>query len=361
MLVSSIYGQKPGIDSLINSEMSRLHIPGFAAVAIDSNKIVWKGYYGYQNMERKILVTEKTLFMLASTAKTVTAAALMQLYALGKFRLDDDINKYLDFKVVNPNFPKSPITFRQILRHRSSIADNLDYLGQFWFKNKGDPTIPLNIFLRNYLSPKGNHYDKEKNFYNCAPNLEFHYSNIGFALIGYLVEHISGEPFDNFCKRNIFEPLSMNRTAWFLHDLDSMDVAMPYYYSDSLQNYVPYGYGGYPDYPTGQLRTSAEQFAHFLLAWTNNGVWNNRHVFDSLSIQTLTPTDFDLGFHTWFLYGTEMGTMLYAHPGGDKGVSTFILYNPQDKRGLVFLTNGDINDDWVTWRKIINGVYSKVF
>lgn len=359
MLASSIYGQKPGIDSFINNEMQRLHIPGFAAVAIDSNKIVWKGYYGYQNMEKNIPVTERTLFMIASTSKTVTAAALMQLYALGKFRLDDDINQYLDFKVVNPGYPKSPITFRQLLRHRSSIADNGDYLGQFWNINKGDPTIPLHVFLKDYLSSTGNHYDKAKNFYHYAPNAEFNYSNIGIALIGYLVERIAGEPYDKFCKKNIFEPLGMNRTAWFLRDVDSMDVAMPYHYSDSLHIYSPYGYGGYPDYPAGELRTSAEQFAHFLLAWTNHGVWNNRQVLDSSAIQTLTPADFNLGFHTWFLYGTEKGTLLYCHNGGDLGVTTFISYNPKDKKGIIFLTNGEI-DSGEHFREIINGIYSRV-
>lgn len=360
LFISTIYGQKPAIDSFINNEIQKLHIAGFAAVAIDSNKIVWQSYYGYQNVEKKIPVTERTLFMIASTSKTVTAAALMQLYSMGKFHLDDDINKYLDFKVVNPNYPKIPITFRQLLRHRSSIADNGDYLGQFWDINKGDPTIPLNVFLKNYLSSRGNHYDKAKNFYNYTPNAEFHYSNIGIALIGYLVERISGKPFPKFCKIKMFEPLSMNHTGWFLRDVDSADVAMPYHYSDSLQKYIPYGFGGYPDYPAGELRTSAKEFAHFLLAWTNNGKWNNKQVFDSIAIQALTPKYFNLGFHTWFLYGTEKGKILYCHSGGDLGISTFISYNPKDKKGFIFLTNGElINKE--DWDKIINMFYSNIF
>jgi CubicO group peptidase (beta-lactamase class C family) len=359
-LVLSIYGQKPELDSFITHNMQRLHIPGFAAVAINHNEVVWKGYYGFQDLEKKIPVTERTLFMIASTSKTVTAAALMKLYSLGKFHLDDDINQYLDFEVVNPRYPKSPITFRQLLRHRSSISDNYAYLGQFWNINTGDPTIPLNVFLKGYLSSQGAHYDKEKNFYNYAPNAKFNYSNIGFALIGYLVERIAGEPYDKFCKREIFEPLAMNRTSWFLRGVDSTDVAMPYHYSDSLHKYLPYGFGGYPDYPAGELRTSAEQFAHFLLAWTNNGVWDTRQVFDSGAIQTLTPTDFNLGFHTWFLYGTEKGTILYSHMGGDLGVTSFISYNPKDRKGIIFLTNGEIRGpDY--FREIINGIYSKVF
>lgn len=359
-VTKGVHAQKPSIDSFINEEMGKIHIAGFAAVAIDSNKIVWQSYHGYQNVEKKIPVTDSTIFMIASTSKTVTAAALMQLYGQGKFKLDDDVNKYLDFKVINPNYPKIPITFRQLLRHRSSIADNGDYLGQFWSVNKGDPTIPLNVFLKNYLSQSGAHYNKEKNFFNYPPGENFNYSNIGVALVGYLVERISGESFPAFCKENIFSPLSMNNTGWYLRDVDSNKVAMPYSYSDSLHRYIPYGFGGYPDYPAGELRTTANDFAHFLLAWTNNGKWNNKKVFDSAAIQTLTPKDFDLGFYTWFLYGTDKGAIVYSHSGGDNGVTTFILYNPKNSKGLIILTNGEITTG-KDFRKIIDTIYDSVF
>jgi CubicO group peptidase (beta-lactamase class C family) len=336
--------------------MLRLHIAGLAACTIENGKIVWTGYYGYQNVEKKIPVTNQSLFMLASASKTVTAAALMQLFAKGKFSLDDDINKYLDFTVLNPYYPKIPITFRELLRHRSSIADNLGYLGQFWGVNKGDPTIRLKLFLYDYLSPHGKHFDKSKNFYNQSPNTKYNYSNIGVALIGYLVERISGEPFNIFCKKYVFDPLSMTHSGWFLRDVDSNNVSMPYHYSESLHKYLPYGYGGYPDYPAGELRTSAEELSHFLIAWTQNGKWNTIQVFDSSSIQILTPNEFNLGFHTWFLYGLNKGDILYSHGGGDNGVSTFILFDPFFKKGLIILTNGEIRNE-IEWRNIINTLY----
>ncbi len=68
--------------------------------------------------------TVKLILCLHLFRKTVTAAALMQLYSSGKFKLDDDINLYLPFKVRNQNYPDVPITFQQLLRHRSSINDN---------------------------------------------------------------------------------------------------------------------------------------------------------------------------------------------------------------------------------------------
>lgn len=90
----------------------------------------------------------------------------------------------------------------------------------------------------------------------------------------------------------------MHNTSWFLRDLDSGRIARPYYYSDSLHQFVSYGFGGYPAYPAGQLRAGAEQLANFLIYWTQNGKWNGKAVLDSASIDFMTPSNIDLGFYT---------------------------------------------------------------
>jgi len=296
---------------------------------------------------------------MASTSKTITAAALMQLYGEGKFKMNDDINKYLPFRVISPMNPSIAITFGELLRHRSSIRDNVEYLGPFWSVNKGDPVLPLRQFLEGYLSAGGKNYSATKNFYDEKPDSAYHYSNVGIALIGYLVERIAGMPFDQYCKKNIFTPLQMDNTAWFLKNLDSNQVAMPYRYSYSLNQYVKYGFGGYPDYPAGELRTSAEQLANFLIAWTQNGKFNDKQVFKGDAIQLLTPDDIRLGFYTWFLYGTDQGTILYDHNGDDNGVFTAMLFNPKNKKGVIILINGEINV-LSRLRSIINTVYDSI-
>lgn len=241
--ILSVRAQKSIVDSFINMEIQKLHIPGFEAVAIQNAKIMWTGYYGFQNLEKKIPVTSETLFEAASTSKTVTAAVMMQLFADGKFQMDDDINKYLDFKIVNPGYQDIPITFGQLLRHRSSIDDNVDYLSQFWETNHGDPKILLKDFIRTYFIPNGLHYDKNKNFHNYPPGAKVNYSNMGFALLGYLAERITGESFEKYSKSKLFIPLGMINTGWFLRELDTIKVAMPYSYSDSLQKYQSWGHG----------------------------------------------------------------------------------------------------------------------
>ncbi|OKS89412.1 serine hydrolase domain-containing protein [Mucilaginibacter polytrichastri] len=360
LLALSAYAQKPIVDSFINSQMQKLHIPGFEAIAIKDGKITWTGYYGYQNLEKKIPVTSQTIFEAASTSKTITAAAIMQLYAAGKLRLDDDINRYLDFKIVNPRYPATAITFAQLLRHRSSIDDNLDYLSQFWESNHGDPDISLKNFIKGYFNINGKHYDKNKNFHHYPPGTQAEYSNMGVALLGYLAERITGKPFNEYCRSALFKPLGMTNSGWFLHEVNAENVAIPYSYSDSLQRYQPWGFGGFPDYPAGTLHTKVTEFSHFLIAWTMQGKWKNKQVLDSTAIQTLTPNDFNLGFYTWFQYATNKGAILYMHTGKANGVSSFISYDPKSKKGLIFICNGDIVNG-KDWRNIIDTLYDNVF
>jgi CubicO group peptidase (beta-lactamase class C family) len=359
-LTLSAQSQKPVIDSFINIEMQKLHIPGFEAIAIKDDKVTWTGYYGYQNLEKKIPVTRQTIFEAASTSKTITAAVMMQLYSAGKFRLDDNINRYLDFKIVNPRYPSIPITFGQLLRHRSSIDDNVDYLSQFWESNHGDPDISLKDFIKSYFNVNGKHYDKVKNFHDYPPGAQAEYSNMGIALLGYLSERITGKPFNEYCKSELFQPLGMTNSGWFLKEVNIDKVAMPYSYSDSLQKYQPWGFGGFPDYPAGTLHTNVVEFSHFLIAWAQQGKWNKKQVLDSTAIQNLTPSDFNLGFYTWFQYATNKGAILYMHTGKANGVSSFISYDPKSKKGLIFICNGDIVNG-KDWRSIIDTLYENAF
>ena len=176
--------------------MNEAHIPGLSACMVDSGRVVWNGNYGYANLETKKQVTDQSLFMMASVSKIVTTAAIGKLLEMDKIDLDSDINDYLTFKVVNTKFPNIPITIRQLLRHSSSIIDNKEYLAPFWSNNKGDPTIELKSFLEEYLIDSGENYNREKNFSRNKPGTHYTYSNIGFSLLGLIVEKVSDQPFD---------------------------------------------------------------------------------------------------------------------------------------------------------------------
>ena len=210
----------------IDSLFTKGDIMGFSACIIKNSKIDWIFTKGMADNENKIPITSSTVFMLGSTSKLFTGTAIMKLYEEGKFDLDEDINKYLPFEIRNPNFPDSVITFRMLLTHTSSLKDVYPYI--FDLYGKGDQTgISFEEILKNCYYPEGNQY-KVSNFAKFKPGEKWNYCNLNFVLIAYLVERISGMPFNEFTRNRIFNPLQMNETGWFYADFDTTHIAVNY-------------------------------------------------------------------------------------------------------------------------------------
>jgi CubicO group peptidase (beta-lactamase class C family) len=334
------YPDSAEVDSFILSAMDTYRIPGVAASVAKGGRIVWTGSYGQAIIEQNVPVADTTLFMLASISKTFTGAALLQLWETGLFDLDDDINDYLPFTVVNPNYPGSVITFRMLLTHTSSLRDNWDVM--FAVYVYGDSPIPLGEYVEEYFTPGGEYYSASANFYTWAPGAGWSYCNEAFALIGYLVETISGVPFEQYCEDSIFTPLGMPETSWFLANLDTNNVAMPYQWSGSA--YVPQGYYGYADYPAGQLRTSSIELARHLIAFLNKGSIDTVRILDSATVEEITTIQYPAINSSqglvWF-HNYTGGRWVWRHGGGDAGVATLASCCFEENSAAVVLTNGN--------------------
>jgi CubicO group peptidase (beta-lactamase class C family) len=338
------------LDSFIVHTMDSLHVPGVAACIVKDEDIIWHGEYGYADVAREIVVTDSTLFLLASISKTFVATALMQLWEDGLFGLDDTVSDYLPFPVKNPLYPNTPITFRMILAHTSSIARN----DQFWFPLVTwghDSPIPLDYFLQNWLLPGGVYY-RYTNYKQYPPGAGGEYSNIAFSLAGYLVEQISDQSFEQYCQESVFGPLGMDETSWFLSELDIDHIAVPTGYDGF--NYYQYGQFGFPVYPAGQLRTSALQLGRHLIAFMNMGEIDGARVLDSATVEQMSTIQYPnirvfpeapqiewgLG---WYRIDTGDG-YVWGHDGGIYGTATVMYCDLERRIGAIVLTNGDGND-----------------
>ncbi len=225
---SALQAHAPGteLDKFIEAEMQAQKIPGLAACLVKSGKIVWSKGYGWSDIKRRVpMDPQSTIQNIGSIAKTVTATAAMQLWEEGKFDLDDDINQYLPFPVRNPSHPDRLISFRSLLTHRSSIADSSAYSSSY---GCGDPGIDLATWIKAYFTVGGRYYVEEKNFHPWKPGEKHQYSNVGFGLLGFLVERLSGESFDVFTKKRIFDPLGMKASGWMLSGIPRESHAVPY-------------------------------------------------------------------------------------------------------------------------------------
>jgi len=327
-----------GLDNFINDYMSLHHIPGLQAVILKDTSIIYSQNFGNAYFQPNILVSDSTLFMLASISKTVTATALMQLYDQGYFGLDDPVNDYLPFQVNHPRYPDIPITFRMLLTHTSGMRDNWAVMGYY----PGDSPIPLGEYLENYCVPGGQYYYPNLNFTPWAPGEQFEYCNNGAALIGYLVEVISGQDFSQYCLSNLFPLVDMYESSYRFADLDSMRIAQPMFWNGNT--YSSYPHFGYSDYPSGSLRTSAIQLSRFLSSYMRAGQYGGNTVLDSatvaemltLQIPEIEPTQGLI----WYTINFG-GRQIWGHGGGDLGVTTEMYFCPDQNTGVVLLTNGE--------------------
>jgi CubicO group peptidase (beta-lactamase class C family) len=334
--------QSPDLDEFIERKMIEAQVPGLAASIIKDGKVVWAEGYGFANLALNLRATAETPFFLASVSKTVTCTAMMQLHDSGRFQLDDNVNAYLSFRVENPHAPGVPISFRQVMSHSGSIKDNWDVLDPLY--TPGDTPYRLSFFLSEYLVPGGQWYDADENYMFVPPGAQYMYANVGFALVGHLVENVARKAFDAFCERTIFEPLGMKDTGWHLSDFDPDTVAMPYHYNAVTGTFIPYGHYGYADWPSGTLRSSVLDLSKFLLVHMNGGSYGGVRILSPAAVEEMHTIQFPelnreqgLAFYYWDVNDQ----ILLGHDGGDPGVFTDMWFRPADGVGVILLANGD--------------------
>jgi len=337
------------IDAFIQNEMLLENIPGISACVVKNQEVVWSNAYGMADFETNTPVETTTLFTVASISKLFVATAVMQVYEDGLIDLDTDINEYLDFDVINPNFPNSPLTVRQLLMHRSSLRDPEGDMYDYW--EEGDHSADLRDFLENILTPTGDNY--QANYYNsnAGPGNTQWYSNIGFSLLAIIVEELTGMPYHTYCKLNIFEPLCMENTTFFWSETDISNTAMPHRYVNG--EYQALGRYSIALYPSALIKTNVIELANFMLAYTGRGTMDDVQVLESSSVDLLTPYDFNSANLGWW-NGTNWtftfhfpDDEVWFHGGYMPGIRTRLNYYSDDSTGIIILTNGEGQYGWV--------------
>lgn len=329
------------LDLFIQDQMQKAHVPGLAAAVTRGGELVWAKGYGWADPWRRSRVTVDTPFMLASVSKLVTGTAVLQLVEEGKLDLDADINHYLPFPVKNPHAATPAITARSLLAHVSGLRDSA-VLARLYVQ--GDSPVSLERLLRGYLVPGGEYYDPA-HYATNGPGREWSYANIGFALLGYLVERAGGQDFAARCEARIFAPLQMTRSHWFLAQHDRTTLAMPCFpliRASGVVTYLPYGHYGYPDYPDGQLRASVRDLARFMAAHAQWGRLGSARILEEDSVKLMRAPaypDVNPGMGLAFFNTTEGGRDWVMHTGGDKGVNTMLYLCPADGLGVIILAN----------------------
>lgn len=184
-------------------------LSGLAVILLRDGQTAWEGYFGSRRFpsadENDALpVDAETRWRVASLSKPVTALGAMRLEADGLLDLDQDISAYLGYPLCNPHFPGKAITTRMLLGHTSSLRD-----AGFYYP-------PLGHAIRDLLLPGGRYYDKAGHFAAPDPSADrspgafYAYCNLGYAILGGIMERLTGMRFDLYMKKTIFDPLGID-------------------------------------------------------------------------------------------------------------------------------------------------------
>ena len=297
--------------------------PGAAIAVIKDGVVVYKRGYGSANLEYNVPITPQTVFHVASVSKQFTAFAITLLASQGKLSLDDDIRKYLNEV---PDFGKK-ITIRHLIHHTSGLRDQWTLLGMAGWR--------LDDVITKEHIMKMVRYQRELNFDPGAENL---YSNTGYTLLAVIVERVSGQSFRDYTEANIFKPLGMTNTHF--HD-DHEEIVKNRAYS-----YLPAGSGGrfkaaplnYANVGATSLFTTSEDLARWVINFEDKKI-GGAEVLNQMHQQGVLNSGKQTGYAFGLGIGPYRGLNTVGHAGGDAAYRSFVFWFPDQRFGVVVLSN----------------------
>ncbi len=314
--------------------IQRGDITGAVVAVVHDGKLVFAHGYGYADLKtHQPVVADRTLFRIGSISKLFTWTSVMQLVQAGKINLDADVNTYLDFHI--PERFGKPITMRDLMTHTAGFQETIQDL----FVQNSGKLVSLHDYLVAHLPP-------------CIfpPGKVVAYSNYGATLAAYIVQRVSGEPFEQYVQQHILTPLNMDDST-FVQPLPArMRPNMSTgYFSASNPKTIPFEY--VQVWPAGSFTSSATDMAHFMIAQLQNGSYAGAQILSLATARLMHSRQYisipgllngmDLGFYQENRNGHE----IIGHAGDtdafhsdlhlilDANVGLFISLNSAGKQG----------------------------
>lgn len=276
-------------DGMVPYAIQRGNIAGATIAVVADGKLLFAKGYGFADMKtRAPVLPDRTLFRVGSISKLFTWTAVMQLVQAGKIDLDRNINDYLDFHI--PDKFGQPITMRDVMTHTAGFEDTISQS----FLNEPGQLIPLREYLVRHIPVR-----------IFPPGKVVAYSNYGATLAGYIVQRLSGEPFDDYVQQHIFQPLGMQHST-FVQPLP------PALVPDMSQGYAQASDDKFKPFeivevaPAGSVSASADDMARFMIAQLGDGSDGGAPILDARTLALMhSPQSrmapgmngFDLGFY----------------------------------------------------------------
>ncbi len=355
---------RDSLDVYVARALDTWQIPGVSVCVVKDGKLVAMKGYGLTEMNSSNRVDENTLFMIGSNSKAFTATALAMIEAESqaagkekKFSLDDKVQQWLpDFKLYDPWVTKEA-NIRDLLCHRLGFET---FQGDFMYFDSDLTTAEAR-----------EKFGKLKPLYGFRS--KWGYCNAAFMTAGEIIPKVTGKSWADFVAEKIFTPLGMNRSLALSKNITAAgNRASAHTVVMGELKKIPYGNIDNMA-PAGSIASSVNDMSHWVMALLNGGRYDGKQVIPSAAIgQTRLPhsilgnggTLYNKGHFSLYGLGWMLeeynGKKIVSHTGGVNGFVTSVTLIPEDKLGIVVLTNTDANNFYEALKWEIMDAYMKL-
>lgn len=374
------------IDSVFQQYVDNGTIPHVVTFVAHHGKVVYNKAFGWRNIENNIPCEKDDYFRMASQTKAITAVALLTLFEQGKILLDEPVKKYIpefanpqvlvSFDEKDSTFTTRPakrdITVRHLLTHTTGYSYGNSQTRKIYDK----AGVPLSPMLSDQNITLG---EAVKRLAKCPlehdPGDKFTYG-MSFDILGYLIEVVSGMPVDEYFRKNIFEPLGMNNTFFYLPDNKKDKIVTLYEKNspeaplifnrraNSMYQKLPYS-GARKMFSTGAgLNGTIEDYAKFCQMILNNGEFNGHRILSRKTMEMMQKNEVgdlrgEIGYSLAFDYFSPQyyrsivsaGSMRW---GGWYG--TDYIIDPKEDLILLFYVNLEPNNSGVDFKVLFHNL-----
>lgn len=282
----------PVIEKIYSAYAEKNHFPGYAFGVMVDGKLAFSGSGGYTDMAKKIPATTRSMFRIASMSKSFTAMAILKLRDEGKLTLDDPVYKYIpEMKGQQLTADAPAITIRNLLTHSAGFPED----NPWGDRQLADTDADLIAMIKKGIS------------FSNDPSVAYEYSNMGFAMLGYIIKKVSGIPYSKYIAQNIWQPLGMYQAEWEYTQVPANQLAHGYRrINDNWREEVLLHDGIYG--AMGGMITSVESFSKYVAL--HQSAWPVRNDKETGPVKRSSIREMH---QPWRFAGLNMG---YQYPGG---------------------------------------------
>jgi CubicO group peptidase (beta-lactamase class C family) len=297
-------------------------VPSIAVAVAKDGNILWEEGFGWADRERRIAATEHTPYSLASISKPITATALMTLVQAGKVDLDRPMNDYLgDAKLIARVGDAREATVRRVANHTSGLPLHVQF---FYADEPYSPPSRDETILRygNLVTRPGETYE---------------YSNLGYGVLDYLIERVSGEPYAQFMRKNVLVPLGMTRSSVGIGPGLEELTATRYDPAGAPLPFYDFDHPG-----ASAVFASAHDLVRYGMFHLKSHLRDQQAILTDASIDEMnrrTAGEEDDGYGVGFSVARRNGYRVVGHTGSMGGVSTQMQLFPDQRLAIVVLSN----------------------